>query len=263
MSLIEAEKALAKDPVCGMSVDPATAKASAEYEGRTYYFCCAGCRTKFLAEPHAFRRRRVRRRRRAGFRTFPRRRRAQPRRSRVGRGGQGPGLRHERRSGDGEAQGRARGAQPITSAARAAGRSSSPSRRRYVCAAAGRSRRKPAPGVDLHLPDASRNPPGRSRGRARSAAWRSSPRRRPLETGPNAELVDMTRRFWIALALAVPVVALDMGGHLPGVRAGSSARKRRTGSSSRWRRRSCCGPAGRSSSAGGPRSARATSTCSR
>ena len=33
------------------------------------------------------------------------------------------------------------------------------------------------------------------------------------ETGPNPELVDMTRRFWVALALAVPVVALEMGGH--------------------------------------------------
>jgi Cu+-exporting ATPase len=41
----------AKDPVCGMSVDPATAKHSAEHEGEKYYFCCAGCREKFIAEP--------------------------------------------------------------------------------------------------------------------------------------------------------------------------------------------------------------------
>ncbi|WP_414463019.1 heavy metal translocating P-type ATPase [Hyphomicrobium sp. DY-1] len=41
----------AKDPVCGMSVDPATAKHRAEHGGQTYYFCSAGCRTKFLAEP--------------------------------------------------------------------------------------------------------------------------------------------------------------------------------------------------------------------
>jgi Cu+-exporting ATPase len=34
------------------------------------------------------------------------------------------------------------------------------------------------------------------------------------ETGPNPELVDMTRRFWIALVLSVPIVALEMGGHL-------------------------------------------------
>ena len=37
------------------------------------------------------------------------------------------------------------------------------------------------------------------------------------ETGPSHELVDMTRRFWIGLALSVPVVALEMGGHLTGL----------------------------------------------
>jgi Cu+-exporting ATPase len=39
---------MAIDPICGMTVDPARA-LSAEREGRTYYFCCNGCRTKFLA----------------------------------------------------------------------------------------------------------------------------------------------------------------------------------------------------------------------
>ncbi|MBZ9791106.1 copper-translocating P-type ATPase [Rhizobium sp. 3T7] len=34
------------------------------------------------------------------------------------------------------------------------------------------------------------------------------------ETGPSAELVDMTRRFWIGFALSLPVLALEMGGHL-------------------------------------------------
>ncbi len=33
------------------------------------------------------------------------------------------------------------------------------------------------------------------------------------DAGPNPELVDMTRRFWIGLVLALPVVVLDMGGH--------------------------------------------------
>ncbi|MEI7932735.1 MAG: heavy metal-binding domain-containing protein, partial [Alphaproteobacteria bacterium] len=36
------------------------------------------------------------------------------------------------------------------------------------------------------------------------------------EDGPNAELADMTRRFWIGLVLAVPVFILEMGGHLAG-----------------------------------------------
>lgn len=34
------------------------------------------------------------------------------------------------------------------------------------------------------------------------------------EAGPNPELADMTRRFWIGLTLALPVVALEMGAHL-------------------------------------------------
>jgi xanthine dehydrogenase accessory factor len=38
----------AKDPICGMTVTVATARHSAEVGGKTYYFCCAGCRSKFL-----------------------------------------------------------------------------------------------------------------------------------------------------------------------------------------------------------------------
>ena len=40
-----------KDPVCGMTVDPRTAKHRAEHAGRTYYFCADRCRTKFMADP--------------------------------------------------------------------------------------------------------------------------------------------------------------------------------------------------------------------
>src|SRR5882724_10002300 len=43
-----------KDPVCGMTVDPATAKHRAEHEGRPYYFCCAGCNAKFTAKPAGY-----------------------------------------------------------------------------------------------------------------------------------------------------------------------------------------------------------------
>ena len=37
-----------------------------------------------------------------------------------------------------------------------------------------------------------------------------------LDTGPDPELVDMSRRFWIGLVLALPAVVLEMGGHLAG-----------------------------------------------
>ena len=39
------------DPVCGMTVQPATAAGSYEYQGKTYYFCAASCLTKFRADP--------------------------------------------------------------------------------------------------------------------------------------------------------------------------------------------------------------------
>ncbi len=34
-----------------MEVEPATSKHSFDHEGATYHFCCAGCRTKFAADP--------------------------------------------------------------------------------------------------------------------------------------------------------------------------------------------------------------------
>ncbi len=37
------------------------------------------------------------------------------------------------------------------------------------------------------------------------------------EKGPSAELIDMTRRFWVGTAFAVPTVLLEMGAHLPGL----------------------------------------------
>ena len=46
--------ATAIDPVCGMTVTVANAKHVAEHEGRSYYFCCGGCRAKFLADPGRF-----------------------------------------------------------------------------------------------------------------------------------------------------------------------------------------------------------------
>ena len=38
-----------------------------------------------------------------------------------------------------------------------------------------------------------------------------------VDSGPNHELIDMTQRFWIGLALAIPVFILEMGGHVTGL----------------------------------------------
>ena len=40
-----------KDPVCGMQVDPKSAAAQESYQGKTYYFCAAGCKAKFEKNP--------------------------------------------------------------------------------------------------------------------------------------------------------------------------------------------------------------------
>ena len=45
--------AMASDLVCGMQVDERTA-ASRVFEGRSYFFCCAGCKKKFDASPFTY-----------------------------------------------------------------------------------------------------------------------------------------------------------------------------------------------------------------
>jgi len=44
----------ARDPVCGMTVDPRATTHRAEHHGHTYRFCSAGCREKFVAEPQRY-----------------------------------------------------------------------------------------------------------------------------------------------------------------------------------------------------------------
>ena len=134
MGLAETEKALAKDPVCGMSVDPATAQNRFEHDGQTYFFCCAGCRTKFAANPALH---------------F------------------GPKPAAEK---------------PV------------PAGTIFTCPMDPEIRQE-GPGI------------------CPICGMALEPETPSLETGPNAELVDMKRRLWFSLALAIPLVVLDMGGH--------------------------------------------------
>jgi P-type Cu+ transporter len=129
--------ASAIDPVCGMSVDPASAKHKAGHAGTTCYFCSAGCRDKFVAEPARF----------------------------------------------------------LAASTQAASSASSPSGAIYTCPM--------HPQIRQHGP-----------GNCPICGMALEPEVSTGETGPSAELVDMTRRFRAALALTVPVVALEMGGHL-------------------------------------------------
>lgn len=124
-----------KDPVCGMTVDPATTQHRASHEGQDYHFCSAGCRTKFVADPE-----------------------------------------------------------------------------RYLGAAAAAPEAAP-PGTiwtcPMH-PEIRQDHPGA----CPICGMALEPEVATADSGPSAELLDMTRRFWISLALALPVLALEMGGHL-------------------------------------------------
>src|SRR5947209_1356192 len=46
--------ATVRDPVCGMTVNPATSKHRFDFHGETFHFCSAGCRTKFAADPVSY-----------------------------------------------------------------------------------------------------------------------------------------------------------------------------------------------------------------
>ena len=124
------------DPVCGMTVDPATAKHRTETGGETVYFCSTGCKARFEADPAAYR----------GRKSAP-----PPAR---------PGAIHTC---------------PMHPEIRQMGPGACP-----IC------------GMALE------------------------PETIAADSGPNPELADMSRRFWIALALTLPVFVLEMGGHLTG-----------------------------------------------
>ena len=84
------------------------------------------------------------------------------------------------------------------------------------------------------------------------------------DEGPNPELVDFTRRFWVSAALSMPLLVHHHGADArpAGARAGSASGSR-SGSNWRWPRRSCCGRRSRSSTAAGNRSSTAAPTCGR
>ena len=43
-----------RDPICGMTVNRETAKHKVEYDGKTFYFCCAGCKQTFERQPEKY-----------------------------------------------------------------------------------------------------------------------------------------------------------------------------------------------------------------
>ena len=126
------------DPVCGMTVQVKTAKHIAEHKHQNYYFCGAGCKTKFVANPAKY------------------------------------------------LDVSAKVAEPVVAGAI------------YTC--------------PMH-PQIQQIGPGT----CPICGMALEPQTVTADSGPNHELADMTRRFWIGFALTVPVFILEMGGHLTGL----------------------------------------------
>jgi len=165
------ESHLEKDPVCGMDVEPESAAGSYEHAGRVYYFCCDHCLERFKADPAQF----------LTDAAVPQAQ-AEP----VGKGGTYTCPM------DPEVNQSVPGACPKCGMALEPLLGASPfGAVEYVC--------------PMH-PEIVRAEPGACPicGMALEA------RAAVIEEGPNPELVDMTRRFWASVALAVPVAFLAM-----------------------------------------------------
>ena len=169
---------MALDPVCGMDVEPDEAAGTYDYKGETFYFCCEPCLEKFKADPEQF--------------LHPAA--ADQRRSENVASSTGfyvcpmdPEVR-ETKSGACPKCGMA--LEPESPAAPA-------TKTEYVC--------------PMH-PEIVRQEPGS----CPICGMALEPRTVTLEEEANPELVDMTRRFWVGVALSLPIIVLAMSEMIPG-----------------------------------------------
>jgi P-type Cu+ transporter len=187
--------ASAIDPVCGMTVDPAKAAGSLEYEDRRYYFCSRGCLAKFEANPEAF-----------VSKAPASRQTPKPEPAQVSGTALPPGTAPGRTSYvcpmDPDVRRSEPGACPKCGMALEPDLSTLPAVRvEYTC--------------PMH-PEIVRDAPGA----CPICGMALEPRTVTIDQAENPELVDMTRRFKIGGALALPVVVLAMGDMILGMGLG-------------------------------------------
>jgi len=185
----QAQATTAIDPVCGMTVDPAKTAHHAEHAGQTHHFCCAGCRTKFMADPERYLKK-------AEATTVK-----DPVCGMTVDPAKTP--HHAEHAGT---------AYHFCSAGCRTKFVAEPDR--YL-----RPKLKAEPVVPGAIYTCPMHPEIRQVGPGSCpiCGMALEPEMPSAETGPNPELVDFTRRFWIGLVLTLPVFALEMGGHLLGL----------------------------------------------
>ena len=165
------------DSVCGMEVDPSNAAASVSYQGVTFHFCSQGCAAKFRAAPENYAR--------SNPNSSP-----SPMNSKTAPQGEYTCPMHPeiKQAGPGSCPNCGMTLEQVTVTA--------PSKRReYTC--------------PMH-PQIVRDAPGS----CPICGMALEPREVVAEE-TNPELINMTRRFWISVALAVPMLALMVSGFLP------------------------------------------------
>jgi len=179
----------AVDPVCGMTVDPAKTAHRVLHDGRPWFFCSAGCRAKFMADPARF----------AGAlkptccaHHDPAGEGGLPRAAAAESGAAYTCPMHS----DVRQQGP--GACPECGMALEPAGVPATTRVEYTC--------------PMH-PQIVQDHPGN----CPICGMALEPRTVTTETAANPELADMTRRFWIGAALTLPVLLLAMGPHLIGL----------------------------------------------
>ncbi|MBI4465609.1 MAG: heavy metal translocating P-type ATPase [Acidobacteria bacterium] len=168
-----------RDPVCGMEIEPETAVGQHEHAGQTYYFCNPSCLERFRAHPEEF------------------------------LGGGPPAA---TAPGAGAPSGGAAYTCPMHPEVRQAGFGSCPK-----CGMALEPLDVTAPAVRTEYtcpmhPEVVRS----EAGSCPICGMALEPRTVTAEEEVNPELVDMTRRFWVSVVLAVPVFFLAMSDHIPG-----------------------------------------------
>ena len=181
----------AKDPVCGMTVNPVSAKSRLEHNGQTYYFCCASCMEKFRAEPRKYLT--------PNFPSAASELLVVARKSGANQSGAPEsGASEYTCPMDPEVRQRNPGACPKCGMALEPLMPLVPaSKTEYVC--------------PMH-PEVVRSEPGA----CPICGMALEPRNVSLEEKENPELVDMKRRFWVGVTLTVPVLAGAMGDFIPG-----------------------------------------------